>query len=269
MEHLKNPDEIIRASQGDTAFKVKPSDPAILTDPFKSWARLTEVSLDPVTLKRHHIRTSKPDHLSAPYDKLRTRMLSHMRAAGHRRVAVTSPTNGCGSSTVVANLALSLARQEDLRVMVLDLNLRSPSLIHLFGLTEMGPRFSVLTGHRRNFDSTCLRVGANLGLSLNATAMDDAAERLAHAKTAALLEHIERDFAPDVILFDLAALDPMDDAMAGLLLADCALLVARADKSKTTEIDAAERMVAENTTCLGVVLNACRFPSSNGLHPND
>lgn len=262
MEHLTNTDEILRATQSDL---VQGTDPSSLADPHKSWARLTEVTLDPITLKRHHIRTVKSDSQSAPYDRLRTRMLSHMRAAGHRRVAITSPTGGCGSSTVTANLALSFARQSDLRVMVLDLNLRRPSLIHLFGLQEVGPRFSVLTGHRRNFDSSCLRLGSNLGLSLNATAMDDAAERLAQIKTAALLDHIERDFAPDLMLLDLAALSPMDDAIAGLALADCALLIARADKSTSPEVDAAERIVAENTTCLGVALNACRFTNAGGI----
>ena len=232
--------------------------------PLNAFSELTEATLDPVTLNRHHIKTVKADEASAAYDRLRTRTLRHMRAAGHRRLAITSPTSGCGSSTVTANLAMSIARQDDLRVMVLDFNLRNPGLIHIFGLQESGPRFSVLTGHRRNFDSTCLRIGSNLGLSLNATSMDDAAERLSHAKTTALLDHIERDFAPDVMLLDLAALTPMDDAIAALSLADCALLIARADRSTTAEIDAAERIVAENTTCLGIVMNACRFAHSRG-----
>ncbi|WP_281858190.1 exopolysaccharide biosynthesis protein [Litoreibacter halocynthiae] len=264
MEHLTNTDEILRTAQSTPNADATLAASAELADPLKSWSRLNEVTLDPITLQRHHILTVQPTDASAPYDRLRTRLLNHMRAAGHRRVAITSPTSGCGSSTIVANLALSLARQEDLRVMVLDLNLRNPSLIHLFGLKESGPRFSVLTGHRRNFDSTCLRVGANLGLSLNATKLDDAAERIAHVKTAALLDHIERDFAPDLMLFDLAPLNPMDDAIAALSLADCALLVARADHSTTAEIDTAERTIAENTTCLGVVLNACRFADVQG-----
>lgn len=264
MEHITNADEILRSTRSEHVHKPDVSDHTGLADSHKSWARLTEVTLDPITLKRHHIKTAKPDKKSAPYDRLRTRMLSHMRAAGHRRVAITSPTSGCGSSTVTANLALSLARQSDLRIMVIDLNLRSPGLIHLFGLQEAGPRFSILTGHRRNFDSTCLRLGSNLGLSLNATAMNDAAEQLAHVKTAALLDHVERDFAPDLMLLDLAPLTPMDDAIAGLSLVDCALLVARADHSTSAEVDAAERTVAENTACLGVVLNACRFHNTGG-----
>ncbi|RLJ41438.1 Mrp family chromosome partitioning ATPase [Litoreibacter meonggei] len=269
MEHLINTDEILRSTQSTPDPTSGLPDTTDLADPHKSWSRLNEVKLDPVVLKRHHVKTVKASDASAPFDRLRTRMLSHMRAAGHRRVAITSPTSGCGTSTVVANLALSLARQDDLRVMVVDFNLRSPSLIQIFGLQESGPRFSVLAGHRRNFDSTCLRVGSNLGLSLNATVMDDAAERLAHIKTSALLDHIERDFAPDIMIFDLAALSPMDDGIAALSLADCALLIARTDRSTAAEIDISERMIAENTTCLGVVLNACRFCDPHSRYADD
>ncbi|MEP3347007.1 MAG: hypothetical protein ABJN34_05690 [Litoreibacter sp.] len=266
MEQLTNTGELLRAAQDTASPSLELNDDARpnSADPHKSWARLTEAPLDPVTLKRHHILTSKPNNKSAPYDQLRTRMLSHMRVAGHRRVAIASPTAGCGSSTITANLALGLARQSDLRIMVLDLNLRQPSLIHLFGLEEAGPRFSVLTGSKRNFDSTCLRVGENLGLSLNATPVNDASERLSHTNTAELLDHVEREFVPDVILLDLAPLSPMDDALAALSLTDCALLVARADHSTNTQIDVAERTMAEHTTCLGVVLNACRFAREYG-----
>lgn len=269
MEQIKNPDEIIRSAQDELEQIDAKLGLKDIGDPAKSWARLTETTLDPVVLKRHHVLTEAPSPQSAPFDRLRTRMLAHMRAANHKRIAITAPTVGCGSSTLVANLALSLARQSDLRIMVIDLNLRDPQLIHTLGLREHGPRFSALTGHRRNFDSTCLRVGKNLALSLNATPIADAAEHLAHAKTVALLDQIERDFSPDLMLFDLPPLHPMDDAISGLFLADCALLVARADKSTIAEIDMAERAIAENTTCLGVVLNACRFPHGAGLSPDE
>lgn len=265
MEHLTSSPKISFPAQGDVQQSTDKTPLDTLIDPAKSWARLTQTVLDPVTLSRQHILTQAPSTRSAPFDQLRTRILNHMRTKNYNRIAITAPTSGCGSSTLVANLALSFARQNDLRIVVLDLNLRNPQLIHIFGLVENGPRFSALVGARRNFDSSCLRVGDNLALSLNATAINDAAEHLVHAKTTALINQIERDFAPDLMLFDLPALRPMDDAIAGLSLADCALLVARADKSTVSDIDLAERTIAENTNCLGVVLNSCRFCDAAGL----
>lgn len=257
MEQLVDPENIIRTAQAGAH-----SD---LLDTGKSWARLNEIELDPVMLQRHHIVTQSPSAGSAPFDQMRSRLLHHMRKHGHRKLAVTGAHEGAGSSTLVANLALSLARQEDLKVMVFDFDLRAPSLIHLFGLVDPGPRYSALLHHRRNFDSSCLRYGDNLALSLNATGADNAAEVLSHAKTAALLEHIERDFAPDLMIFDLPALLPMDDACAGLLHVDCALVVAQADKTTVEQTDLAEQLVADRTTCLGVVLNQCRFGDPSGI----
>lgn len=260
MEQITNPMEIIE--------EAKPTDDRRLhfdlSDPSQAWSRLTEVDMDPISLERNNVVTQAPSQTAAPFDQLRTRILQHMSTQGHRKLAITAAAPACGSSTIVANLALSLARHDDLRVMVFDLDLRAPSLIHIFGLEERGPRFSALSGHRRNFESTCLRYGSTLGLSLNATPIDAASERLASHKTQALLEYVEADYAPDLILFDLPALRPMDDALAGLSLADCALLVAHADRSTLEDIDWAERQVADTCEPLGVVLNKCRFAEVPG-----
>lgn len=259
MEQLIDPEGILRDAQ------VEPN--ADTLESAKSWTRINEVEFDPVVLQRNHIVTQTPSTASAPFDQMRTRLLHHMRKFGHRKLAVTSAHHGAGNSTLVANLALSFARQSEFKVMVFDFDLRAPSLIHLFGLVAPGPRYSALLHHRRNFDSSCLRINDNLALSLNATEVDDAAEVLSRSKTSSLLNHIERDFAPDLMIFDLPALVPMDDACAGLCHSDCALVVAQADKTTVAQTDLAEQLVADRTTCLGVVLNQCRFGDASGVAP--
>ena len=49
-----------------------------------------------------------------------------MSMQGWKRLAVTSPGPGCGKSTVTMNLAFALARQPDIRTLVIDLDLRRP-----------------------------------------------------------------------------------------------------------------------------------------------
>jgi len=96
MEQLLDPDGILRSAQQGAGTE--------LIDASKSWARLNEVTLDPVTLQRHHIVTQTASPRSAPFDRLRTQVLHHMRASGQTRLAVTSAHKGAGSSTLVANL---------------------------------------------------------------------------------------------------------------------------------------------------------------------
>lgn len=261
MEQLIDPDAILRNAKEQDARNAR----AEIVDPEKAWSRLSEVSLDPVILERHNLVTQRPSPRSAPFDQLRTRLIHQMQKSAHTKLAITSAHEGAGSSTLAANLALSLSRKSDLRVMLFDLDLRAPSLIHLFGLVEPGPRYSALRHHRRNFDSSCVRLGDTLALSLNATPIDEAAELLSDVKTTALIEHIERDFAPDLMIFDLPALTPMDDACAALAHVECALVVAQADRTTVKELDLAEQLVADRTTCLGVVLNQCRFADPSGI----
>jgi Mrp family chromosome partitioning ATPase len=231
-----------------------------LKGPKAAWKRLTEVPLDPVVLSRNMLVASQPCDASMPFDILRTRILAKMKSNGERRLAITAPTAGCGKSTFVGNLALSLARKQEIRTLVFDFDFRSPSLIRKFGLEEIGPRFSALSGTRRNFDSTCLRVGSNLALSLNNTKPSNPAELLGSQRTRDLMEQIENDFQPDLILIDLPPLLPVDDARAALEMVDRALIVAMADVSTQAEVDQAQLIAAEHGKSLGVVLNKCRFP---------
>jgi Mrp family chromosome partitioning ATPase len=260
MQHLKNPDDLIWASRRASglsldAAPIKPA-PAPPT-PDQAWARLTEIRLDPIALARNGLIHDPKRPGCDAIDMLRTRTLRHLQDRKARRIAITSPSQGSGKSTIAANLALSLGRREDLRTILFDFNLRAPVLIHRLGLMNRGPRFSALLNTRRAFDSSTLRLKENLAFSLSATPVDAPAEVLAAKQTKALIAEIEKDFKPDVMIFDLPAIRPGDDAVAGLGLADCALLVARANVDKTDDIDDAEKTINEHTSSLGVVINDC------------
>ena len=84
-------------------------------------------------MDRSHIVTFIGGAEAMAFDALRTKILQQMRANGWRRVAITSPGAACGKSTVALNLAFSLARQPDMRAILLDLDLRRPSLARMVG----------------------------------------------------------------------------------------------------------------------------------------
>jgi protein-tyrosine kinase len=264
MDHVKNAKTLI-SEAGSVPVRVPVSfEPDAYTKyvkgPKAAWKRLTEVELDPVVLSRNMVVASSPCDVAMPFDIMRTRILAKMKSEGVRRLAITSPTDGCGKSTFVGNLAVSLARKQELRTLVFDFDFRKPNLIRKFGLEEIGPRFSALSGTRRNFDSTCLRVGNNLALSLNNTKPSNPSELLGSQRTRDLLDQIEQDFQPDLILFDLPPLLPVDDARAALEMVDRALIIAMADVSTQAEVDQAQLITAEHGKSMGVILNKCRFP---------
>lgn len=275
MEQLINPKAMIAnamrdAAPSDTGNSARNSTgPIMLTpqlypvkaDPARAWLRLTEVQI-PASAP---LRNQTDGAGRAAIDLLRSRIMRQMQRDGLRRLALTAPTHGCGTSLIAACLALSLSRRMDLKVLLFDMNLRAPMLAQLFGLKAIAPRQSTLAGPRRSFDTDCLRIGHNLGLGLSTQAELSPAELLGSTRSAALLNQIEQDFDPDLILFDMPPVLPNDDVVAAADLYDAALLVARADHSALDQIDRAERLIGEQKRCLGVIMNACRFPTQSEL----
>ncbi|WP_298360963.1 exopolysaccharide biosynthesis protein [uncultured Litoreibacter sp.] len=237
----------------------------IKSDPARAWLRLNEVSIPSLA----PVKTKVTPNAAAAFDLLRSRVLRQARKDGIRRLAITSPTPGCGATTVTAALALSLARQIDLKIMVFDLNLRSPGLSAEFALSESVSRVSALGRVRREFDSSALRIGHNLALSLITDPEPDPAELLGTVRSKEFLKQIEHEFEPDLILIDLPPVLPHDDFVAAADLFDAALMIARADHSTVDQIDRAERLMSEQKPCLGVVMNACRFSNHPELGTQD
>lgn len=221
------------------------------------WASLAELSLDPAHLERNRIVALHPGTHAASFDVMRTNLLRTLRTNGWTRVAVTSPTPACGKSTVAANLAFSLARLADTRVLLIELDLRHPSLGRMLGVAP-GQDFAGMLAEGRIDYSHIRRVGPNLAMALNARAMENPAELLSAARTADLIDDIEAQLRPDVVLFDLSPVLVSDDAIAFLDQVDCALMVAAAEETTAADVDKCGKDLAKRTQVLGVVLNKCR-----------
>lgn len=177
-----------------------------------------------------------PGKSAASFDVMRTNLLRTLRANSWTRVAITSPTPGCGKSTVALNLAFSLARLTDKRVLVIELDLRRPSLLGMLG--QSTDRNSPPGWERGELDmSQVKRVGPNLALALSAKGVASPAELLSAPRTADLIDALEARLRPDVIRFDMSPMPVGDDALAFLDQVDCALMVAAAEETTVAEIE--------------------------------
>ena len=61
------------------------------------------------------------------------------------------------------------------------------------------------------------------------------------------------------MLFDMPPFQVSDDVMAFADKVDCVMIIAAAERTKMSELDACERELAGVTNVLGVVLNKCRY----------
>ena len=224
-------------------------------DPGRIWNDLAPLRLDPDLAARHHlIVTHREDPVGLLYDHLRTRLVQALGENGWNRVLVTAPTQGCGASTIAANLALSLARRPSGRTVLIDLDLRQPSLARMFGLSEPGPLRDVLTG-AQPIEAHFRRLGHTLALGLNGRAEPDPAELLQEPDTAHALEAVLEDLAPDVTICDMPAMLECDDLLAALPEADAVLLVVDGTRTTAAHVRECERLLKDRSPLLGVVLN--------------
>jgi Mrp family chromosome partitioning ATPase len=246
----------------DTVLETaEPVTPAIgpADDPARAWLRLNDVEIP----KNAPLLSWFPKKAETAIDLLRSRLIRQIRQEGVRKLAITSPTTGCGAEAIAAQLGLALSRQSDSKVMIFDFNMHDPKLARLYGLSTIAPRHPAVTQDRREFDSSCLRVGHNLALSLASEPLAHSAELLATRQARQLIDEVERDFDPTVMLFVLPPVLGQSDVVAAADLYDAALMVVQADKTTAAQADRAETLISEQKPCLGVVMNRCRFAATD------
>lgn len=223
-----------------------------------AWAALREVRVDPRQLERAHVVAAVGGPESAAFDVMRTKLLHQARAQGWRRVAVSSPGPACGKTTVALNLAFGLARQADLRVMLVEADLRRPAIGRILGIRDPEGSAEVLGG-AADPAGALRRHRANLAALVASGPRRNPAELLQSPRAGEALDRIEALYEPTLTLFDMPPMMAGDDVMAFAGLMDGVLLVAAAGATTIAQIDACERELATRTNVVGVVLNKCRY----------
>ena len=225
-----------------------------------AWLELPEIKLRPRSLLHNRVPAFQNGPAAAPYDILRTRFIQQAKANNWRRIAVVSPHSNCGKTTTVVNLGFGLARQGEIRSIALDFDLRRGRLGRLLRQKSSVPMADVLQG-QVPFSQVGWRYGEKLIFGMGHGSSPKSSEILQATSTKTVLENIEAAYRPDFMIFDMPPLSASDDNLGFLTQVDAALIVTEAERTTLTQIDVAERQVAELTNVMGVVLNKCRYVS--------
>lgn len=238
-------------------------------DSDRLWERMACFPVDENRLDRRRVvSASRHDPAHIPFDVLRTRLLQALSERQWSRIAVTSPTKGCGKTFTAANLGISLSRQQKCRTVVLDLDMRSPSLHTIFGVEKPGSIGDMLRGtvapetHLKRLGPNTFHAGRSIAFGFNDVVEPYAAELLQDPRAARALDDLEARLEPDVMLFDLPPALAADDVLALRPHFDAVLLVVGGGMSNKTEIDEVRERLGERTPLLGVILNR-----AEGINP--
>lgn len=200
------------------------------------------------------IKPGAASDIASPYNVLRMRFLNSLAKNCWSTVAVTSPTRESGNTLTAINLAISIARDLTHCVLLVELDLVSPSFNRVLGFKK----FQGMTDYLLDdveLSEIVLDIGVD-GLSIipAGSPVANSFDLLSSRKMARFVEELKRLNAYKVVLFDLRSVLAFDDAIAFSPLVDCALLVVEEGTTKVSDVRRALSRL-EHTEIVGVVLN--------------
>ena len=174
-------------------------------------------------------------------------------------IAVTSPAGGEGKTITSINLAVMLSRTGSGRVLLVECDLRKPSVGNYLGLGQSSGIGDLLQGdHDRPIGPYLHDVG-HLSVLLAGTPLSDPLEVLSSERTKELLSRLREEFK--FIVLDLPPILPVADSRVMADLSDGVILVVRAGQTRRELLQhALERFPVPNI--LGVVLNDVQLQNS-------
>lgn len=192
------------------------------------------------------------------FDILRTKLLLEMRRNDWTRIAITSATPGCGKTTTACNLIAGFGRQPDDRGILFDMDFRRPAVAKTFGASPSASLKDVFMGEV-DFANQALRFQPNTAIAMTTRVVSDPAQVILRTQTADVLDQVQADYQPDLMLFDMPPILVSDETRGFLKMVDAVLIVAGAESSTVAQIDEVEREVAQYSNVAGIVLNKARF----------
>lgn len=182
---------------------------------------------------------------------LRNRVREAMRAKKARTLMLTSATAGEGKTLLSINLAYTLSQLENARVLLIDADLRRPSVAKTLGVDDPAG----LTEYLReeiDFDCAVQQVSANLDL-ITATFTEHSTELVHSPQMERLLAQAAGEY--DFVIVDGPPLFPIVDAQVLGGLVDAALLIVRAEYTPFELAAQCEHIEALRNKIIGAVLN--------------
>jgi Mrp family chromosome partitioning ATPase len=221
--------------------------------------------LDASHLESNRIIAYDPkDQRSTTYDVLRTQVLRFMDLNARKFLAVTSPTPACGKTVTAINLAMSISRQPDRSVLLVDMDIQKAQVSNYLGITFADGLLSVLEG-RVPLASAVVRARAGknelLVLPTEISTFGSSDWMTSQAMTR-LFEQIRQDFPFQTVIVDLPPVLYGDDVIAILPQLDCVLLVAAIGTSTIGEIQECNKHL-QSAEVVRLVLNKVTEPSAN------
>ncbi|MBV2090426.1 MAG: CpsD/CapB family tyrosine-protein kinase [Candidatus Thiodiazotropha sp. (ex Ctena orbiculata)] len=194
------------------------------------------------------------DPISDQYKLLRTHVLQRMKANRWNSMAITSPSEGCGKTLTSINLAISLAREVNHTVLLVDLDLRRPSIQDFFFKTEQ-PGISEYINNGMELSEILFNPSIERLVILPGNKpFLNSSEMLSSPKMVQLVEELKNRYPNRIVIFDMPPLLSCDDMIAFSPFVDAIMMVVEEGGTRKSDFKRAYELIKDENL-LGTVLN--------------
>jgi capsular exopolysaccharide synthesis family protein len=214
-----------------------------------------------LTPQNRLVTVSDSDSPAAEAFRLLSVRLRHLRRDRNlKKLLITSTIPQEGKSTVSANLACALAASTRRKILLLEGDVRRPSLSKVFGLTSYPGLCEWLQGGRSLTSSIYRLEPGGIWLLPSGDGPANPLELLESAKLLALMEELGSLF--DWVIIDSPPVLPLADTSVWTRLADGILLVTRQGTTQKRHLQRGLEGL-ESKKVIGAVLNSSKNSSDN------
>jgi protein-tyrosine kinase len=219
-------------------------------------SRAKLVTVDRAALReRRLILGDDIDPAAHAYRMLRTQVLRQARLHKLKLIGVVSAADGEGKTLTAVNLALSVAAEPNQTALLLDLDLRKPSMAKLLGLEGANGIECWFDGSADLSDLFVRLEGIERLRILPATrAVAGSSELLAAARTHEVLIEIRNRYSDRLVIVDLPPVLLADDFLTVVSQLDAVLVVVSEGRTRREDVNRMKEFLG-GVRVLGTVLN--------------
>lgn len=197
--------------------------------------------------------TNPKSPISEAYRTLRTNIQYSAIDSSIQVIMVASTQMGEGKTTTITNLAIAYA-QEGKRVLLIDADMRKPSLHHVFSLANRIGLSSLLSNQLQLDEVISDASIPNLHVITAGPIPPNPSEMLGSQRLHKLMAEMRERY--DMILFDTPPIMAVTDSLILSALCDGVIMVVQAEKVRKDHVKKTKASLQHvNAPLLGVVLN--------------
>lgn len=191
------------------------------------------------------------------YKLARTNIALSIIKQGCKKIVFTSSVPSEGKTTTSCNIAAAFSKQINTKTIIVDCDLRKPSVSKFFKIKNNPGLTNCLSG-MSSLDEVIQTVpGTNLSVVTAGIIPPNPSELLASKAFEEVLEELSKNF--DYVILDTPPVNIVSDVLHVAEKADGVVIVTYEEKSNYVEIDkAVESLKRCDTKILGFILNGSR-----------